>query len=164
MRLVSVKELRVDESALTGESLPSQKTDGLLAEETPLADRRNMAYASTLVLYGQATGIVVATGGSTEIGKISDLIASAHSLETPLTKKIAKFSTLLLYIILVLAAATFAVGMWRGGKLIEMFMATVVLAVGAIPEGLPAALTITLAIGVSRMAKRDAVIRRLPAV
>jgi len=164
MRLFSVRELRTDESSLTGESLPVEKISSILPKETTLADRRNMAYASSLVTYGQAEGIVTATGDRTEVGAISELIAAAPDLQTPLTKKMARFSTLLLYLILVLAGATFGVGVWRGEKAIDMFMSAVALAVGAIPEGLPAAITITLAIGVSRMARRRAVIRRLPAV
>ncbi len=164
MRLFSVKELRTDESALTGESLPVEKISGTLPKETTLADRRNMAYASSLVTYGQAEGVVTATGDGTEVGAISGLIAAAPDLQTPLTKKMARFSRLLLYVILILAGATFGVGVWRGEPTIDMFMSAVALAVGAIPEGLPAALTITLAIGVSRMARRKAVIRRLPAV
>jgi Ca2+-transporting ATPase len=164
LRLASVKELRTDESSLTGESLPVEKSAETLPIETTLADRRNMAYASSLVTYGQAAGIVVATGDRTELGKISELIAAAPDLQTPLTKKIARFSRLLLYLILILAGATFGIGVWRGEPAVDMFMSAVALAVGAIPEGLPAALTITLAIGVSRMARRRAVIRRLPAV
>lgn len=164
MRLLAVRDLRVDESALTGESLPVEKTKGELNHDTLLADRRNMAYASTLVTYGQGKGIVTATGDHTEVGRISELIASADKLATPLTRKIAHFSHILLYAILALAALTVAVGILRGQSLFDMFMAAVALAVGAIPEGLPAAVTITLAIGVSRMAKRRAIIRKLPAV
>ncbi|HPC42031.1 MAG TPA: cation-transporting P-type ATPase [Spirochaetota bacterium] len=164
MRLFSVKEFRADESALTGESLPVDKIAEALPKDTTLADRRNMAFASSLVTYGQAEGIVTATGDRTEVGAISGLIAAAPDLQTPLTKKMARFSRLLLFLILVLAGATFAVGVWRGEPAIDMFMSAVALAVGAIPEGLPAALTISLAIGVSRMARRRAVIRRLPAV
>jgi len=164
MRLLHVRDLRIDESALTGESLPVEKKEGVLAHDTPLADRNNMAYASSLVTYGQGTGIVTGTGDHTEVGRISELIAAADELETPLTRKIAQFSHILLYAILALAALTVAVGMLRGQTLFDMFMAAVALAVGAIPEGLPAAVTITLAIGVSRMAKRRAIIRKLPAV
>jgi Ca2+-transporting ATPase len=164
MRLMRVRELRIDESALTGESLPVEKKEGLLAQDTPLADRSNMAYASSLVTYGQGAGIVTGTGDHTEVGRISELIAAAEELETPLTRKISQFSSILLYAILALAALTVAVGMVRGQPLFDMFMAAVALAVGAIPEGLPAAVTVTLAIGVSRMAKRRAIIRKLPAV
>ncbi|MEW6594568.1 MAG: cation-transporting P-type ATPase [Thermodesulfobacteriota bacterium] len=164
LRLLRVRDLQVDEAALTGESLPVAKHDGLQGHETLLADRTNMAYASALVTYGQAMGIVTAIGDQTEVGRISQLIAEADELATPLTRKIAQFSNLLLYVILGLAAVTVAVGMLRGQSFIDMFMAAVALAVGAIPEGLPAAVTITLAIGVSRMAKRRAIIRKLPAV
>ena len=164
LRLIGTKELRIDESTLTGESVPVQKQSGMLARDTLLADRINMAYSSTLVTHGIATGVVVATGNNSEIGRINELIASADILATPLTKKIARFSGQLLYVILGLAAITFVVGILRGESWIEMFMAVIALAVGAIPEGLPAAVTITLAIGVAKMAKRNAIIRKLPAV
>ncbi len=164
MRLVSVKDLRVDESALTGESVPVDKKTDTLSEDTTVADRHNIVYASGLVTYGQATGVVFATGDRTEVGKISQLLSTTESLETPLTRNIARFSHVLLYAILGLAALTFAVGLLRGQSAFDMFMAAVALAVGAIPEGLPAALTITLAIGVARMARRRAIIRKLPAV
>ena len=164
MRLISVRELQIDESALTGESLPVQKKKDILDRDVMLADRRNMAYASTLVSFGQGMGVVVSTGDKTEVGRISQLISDTTVLETPLTKKISHFSHILLYVIIVLAGVTFAIGLLRGEDVVEMFMAAVALAVGAIPEGLPAAVTITLAIGVSRMAKRRAIIRKLPAV
>jgi magnesium-transporting ATPase (P-type) len=164
VRLIRCRDLQVDESALTGESVPVIKKEEALDPETILADRRNMAYAGTLVTYGQARAVVVATGDGTETGRISELIASAADLSTPLTKKIAAFSKVLLIAILVLAAFTFAVGLWRGENFVDMFMAAVALAVGAIPEGLPAAVTITLAVGVNRMAKKKAIIRKLPAV
>lgn len=164
MRILKVRELQVNESALTGESLPVAKNAEVLPEGTLLADRTNMAYTSALVTYGQGHAVTVATGDSTEVGKISELISSADDLATPLTKKIAHFSHFLLYIILGMAALTFLVGVLRNQSPVEMFMAAVALAVGMIPEGLPAAVTVTLAIGVSRMAKRRAIIRKLPAV
>ena len=164
IRLFKVRELQVDESALTGESIPAQKEDLVLDPETVIADRRNMAYSSTLVTYGSARGLVIATGDRTEIGRINELISSAEILATPLTKKIDSFSRIMLYVILGMAAFTFIIGFIRGQGVVEMFLASVALAVGAIPEGLPAAITITLAIGVSRMAKRNAIIRKLPAV
>ncbi|HCC54536.1 MAG TPA: carbonate dehydratase [Desulfobulbaceae bacterium] len=164
LRLFQVRDLQVAEAALTGESAPVAKDHGVHGHETVLADRRNMAYASTLVTYGQGRGIVTATGDATEVGRISQLISAAEALATPLTRKISEFSNVLLYIILSLAGMTIVVGLLRGQTFVDMFMAAVALAVGAIPEGLPAAVTITLAIGVSRMAKKRAIIRKLPAV
>ncbi|WFP49974.1 cation-transporting P-type ATPase [Methylomonas sp. EFPC3] len=164
LRLLQTRELKIDEAALTGESVPAQKQAQTLPAATLLADRTNMAYSSTLVSYGSALAVVVGTGDDTEIGRINRLIAAAEPLETPLTRKMSQFSQLLLWAIVACAALTFAVGVWRGESALDMFMAAVALAVGAIPEGLPAALTITLAIGVSRMAKRNAIIRKLPAV
>jgi len=164
LRLFQVRNLQVDESPLTGESVPVEKHADALALDTILAERKNLAFAGTLVTYGQAEGVVWAIGNQTEMGRIATLVSEAVNLATPLTKKIAHFSKILLIAILALSALTFAVGVWRGESLTAMFMAAVALAVGAIPEGLPAAVTITLAIGVSRMAKRRAIIRKLPAV
>jgi Ca2+-transporting ATPase len=165
LRLIRSRDLQVAEAALTGESVPVQKDGELvLAPETSLADRHNMAYASTLVTYGTGVGIVTAIGDHTEVGRISQLISSATELQTPLTRNIAQFSKLVLYAILALAAATFAIGVLRGQPVVDTFTAAIALAVAMIPEGLPAALTVTLAIGVSRMARRRAIIRKLPAV
>ncbi len=164
IRLITVKELQVDESALTGESVPVQKGPAALEVNATVGDRYNMAYSSTLITYGNGSGIVVNTGDRTEIGRINRLLSDVDILETPLTRKIHHFSKLLLYAILCMAGFTFVIGLLRGQTVVEMFMASVALAVGAIPEGLPAAITITLAIGVSRMAKRNAIIRKLPAV
>jgi cation-transporting P-type ATPase F len=164
MRLLKVRELQVNESALTGESVSVEKKTDTLPAETVLADRNNMLYTSGLVTYGQGRAVVVATGDATEVGKISEMISTAEDLATPLTRKIAHFSHFLVYVILGMATLTFVVGVIRGQSAVDVFMAAVALAVGAIPEGLPAAVTITLAIGVSRMAKRRAIIRKLPAV
>ena len=164
LRLLQSRNLQVDESALTGESLPVEKLSGVLDQDTSLADRANMAYSSTLVTYGTGVGVITETGDDTEIGRISELIAGAEVLATPLTRKIARFSRLLLYAILGLAAMTFLVGLWHGGTWIDLLMAAVALSVAMIPEGLPAVLTITLAVGVARMARRNAIIRHLPAV
>jgi magnesium-transporting ATPase (P-type) len=164
LRLLRTRELQVDESALTGESVPVQKQPEHLPRETLLADRSNMAYSSTLVTYGTGAGIAVATGDATEIGQINALIAGADTLATPLTRKIAHFSGILLWVILGLASLTLLAGWFHGIPLLDNFMAAVALAVGAIPEGLPAAMTIMLAIGVGKMARRHAIIRRMPAV
>lgn len=164
MRLVHARDLAVAEAALTGESVPVEKRIDPLDTATVLADRINMAYASTVVTYGSAVGVVTSTGANTEVGAISTLLADTVILATPLTKAIERFSNYLLVGIIVLAALTFAAGLLRGEPFLEMVLAAVALAVGAIPEGLPAAVTIILAIGVARMAKRRAIIRRLAAV
>lgn len=164
IRLIEVRDLKVDESMLTGESLATQKDISICSQNIILSDRKNMTFSGTYVTYGRARGIVVATANHTEIGKIAHLIQSTTDMDTPLTKKIASFSKLLLYVILALAAFTFLVGVLREHSAVDTFMASVALAVGAIPEGLPAAVTITLAIGVSRLASKNAIIRKLPAV
>lgn len=164
LRLVQEFELEADESSLTGESIPVAKDEIVLGDSTPVADRRNMVYSGTLVTNGTGTGVVVATGAETELGEIHRLVGTAANLATPLARKLARFSKVLTAAILGLAATTFAVGVFRGERPGDMLTAAVALAVGAIPEGLPAAVTITLAIGVNRMARRRAVIRRMPAV
>jgi len=164
LRLVNSRNLQVDESALTGESVPVEKSTAPLQPDAPLAERFNMAYAGSFVTFGQGSGIVVATAGNTEVGRISQTIEQRTNLSTPLTRKFDKFSKTLLYVILGLAALTLAVGLGQGQTFAEMFEAAVALAVSAIPEGLPAVVTVTLAIGVNRMARRHAIIRKLPAV
>ncbi|WP_448605009.1 cation-transporting P-type ATPase [Thermoleptolyngbya sp.] len=164
LRLVTARNLQISESALTGESVAVEKQVDPLAEDAPLADRRNMAYAGSFVTSGRGRGIVVAIANNTETGRISQLMQRQTNLSTPLTRKFEKFSKTLLYFILAVAALTFAVGLGYGNPWPDMFEAAVALAVSAIPEGLPAVVTITLAIGVSRMARRHAIIRKLPAV
>jgi Ca2+-transporting ATPase len=164
IRIINEKNIKVDESMLTGESVSVAKHNEIYSQDTTLNDRKNMLFSGTFVTYGRAKGVVVATSKYTQIGKIADLIDNTVSLETPLTQKISYFSKVLLVIILVLAALTFLIGILRENSIMETFMASVALAVGAIPEGLPAAVTITLAIGVSRMAKKNSIIRKLPAV
>lgn len=164
IRLYQCRDLQIDESTLTGESVAVEKRLGELAPDTVLGDRQNMAFAGTLVTYGTAQGIIVATGDNTQTGQIASMIAGATQLETPLTRKIHAFSQLLLWVILILAGATFFIGLGYGLPAADTFMAAVALAVAAIPEGLPAVVTITLAIGVRRMAKRHAIIRTLSAV
>jgi len=165
LRLVSVKALRIEEAALTGESQPVEKTTEAVDADTPLGDRYGMAYSGTVVVYGQATGIVVATSHKTELGKINQMIAGIQILSTPLLRQIDRFGRVLALAIIALSAATFVLGvLWRNHAPSEMFMMVVALAASAIPEGLPAIMTVTLALGVQRMARRNAIIRRLPAV
>lgn len=164
LRLFAVKNLQVDESALTGESVATEKKPDPAEEDTLLADRHNMGFATTVVTYGTAKGLVVATGDRTEVGKINQSIAAAEELDTPLTLKIKKFSHTLLWVILSLALLILVLAYLRGESLADAFMVAVALMVGAIPEGLPAAVTIMLAIGVAQMAKRQAIIRKLVAV
>ena len=165
LRMIRTKGLKIEEAALTGESVAIDKTFAPLPEETVLADRTCMAHSGTLVTYGQGTGVVIATGAETELGRISQLVANVEQLTTPLLSQMAQFGRWLTGAILVIAGATFAFGvMVQGYTATQMFMAAVGLAVAAIPEGLPAIMTITLAIGVQRMASRNAIVRRLPAV
>ncbi|MBK9136737.1 MAG: cation-transporting P-type ATPase [Betaproteobacteria bacterium] len=165
LRLVDVRELRVEEAALTGESLPVDKGTPAVAADASLGDRAGMVHAGTLVVYGQATGVVVATGGRTEIGQINRMLAGIRELNTPLLRQIDRFGHFLAATILAFSALTFVVGvLWRGHAPAEMFMMVVALAASAIPEGLPAIMTVTLALGVQRMARRHAIVRRLPAV
>ncbi|OGW43673.1 MAG: carbonate dehydratase [Nitrospirae bacterium RBG_16_43_11] len=164
LRLFKAKNLQIDEAPLTGESLPVSKATEAIDKELPVADRINMAFSGTLVTYGQGAGVVAATGDNTEIGRIAGMLQDVKETETPLIRKLDKFSKVLMVVIMSAAGLLFLFGVLRGNPAIEMFMAAVALAVSAIPEGLPAVMTITLAIGVKRMAARHAIIRRLPAV
>jgi magnesium-transporting ATPase (P-type) len=165
LRLIQTKNLQVDEAALTGESVPAEKSEAPVAADASLGDRASMAYAGTLVTSGRGTGLVVATAEATEIGRISAMVSRVETITTPLLRQLAAFSRGLSVAIVALAGVTFAFGLLvRGYSATEMFMAAVGLAVAAIPEGLPAIMTITLAIGVQRMARRNAIVRRLPAV
>lgn len=165
VRLIESRSLRVEEAALTGESEPVEKSASAVAGDAPIGDRSCMAYSGTLVVFGQGKGLVVATGDSTEIGRIGRMLADVVSLETPLLRQMAAFGRWLTLGVLVLAVLTIAFGVFvHGQSALEMFQAAVGLAVAAIPEGLPAIMTITLAIGVQRMASRHAIIRRMPAV
>ncbi|MBU1425365.1 MAG: cation-transporting P-type ATPase [Gammaproteobacteria bacterium] len=165
LRLLSVKNLRIEEAALTGESTAVEKDVAAVNGRAALGDRACMAYSSTLVVYGQGTGVVVATADNTEIGRISAMLQEVQSLTTPLLRQMETFGRWLTIAIMVLAALTFLFG-WlvHHFALGDMFLAAVSMAVAAIPEGLPAVLTITLALGVQRMAGRSAIVRRLPAV
>ncbi|MBE9214143.1 cation-transporting P-type ATPase [Plectonema cf. radiosum LEGE 06105] len=164
LRLVQARNLQANESALTGESVAVEKNPQQLNLDAALAERTNMAYAGSFVTFGTGKGVVVAIGDATETGRISQLMEQGNALKTPLTRKFDKFSRTLLYIILGIAALMFAVGLGYGYSWAEMFEAAIAFAVSAIPEGLPAVVTVTLAIGVSRMARRHAIVRKLPAV
>lgn len=164
LRLIAVKDLQIEEAALTGESVAVDKALPELLPTTPLGDRKNLAFAGSAVTFGQGRGVVVATGNHTEAGRIAGLMQSTVALETPLTRRIAQLSRALVWVILGVSAALFLIEVLRGRDWSDTFNGAVALAVGAIPEGLPAAVTILLAVGVSAMAKRNAVIRRLPAV
>ena len=165
LRLIDVKNFRTEEAALTGESVPADKSTGTLAANATVGDRDNMAFSGTTVVAGRATGIVVATGSDTELGRINQLLSSVSALETPLLRQIKKFGYSITAVIGVVAILVFAYGKWvKGMDFVELFQAVVAIAVSVIPEGLPALITITLAIGVQRMAQRNAIIRRLPAV
>ena len=165
LRLFSTKNLRVEEAALTGESEAIEKTTEAVPAKVTIGDRLCMAYSSTLVVYGQGVGVVVATSDQTEIGRISTLLEHVDTIETPLLRQLAIFGRWLSGLVIVLAIGMLSYGLILGDyHLGEMFMAAVGIAVAAIPEGLPAIMTITLALGVQMMAKRHAIIRRLPAV
>ncbi|XWK87773.1 MAG: HAD-IC family P-type ATPase [Phormidium sp.] len=165
LRLLKIRDLQIDESALTGESVAVEKevSEILLQPETPLAERENMAYAGGFVTFGQGTGVVIATGNNTETGKISQLLDQRVHLTTPLTRKFNQFSQNWLFFVLFMATLTFAVGLGQR-SFNDAVEAAVALIVGAIPEGLPAVITVTLAVGVNRMASRHAIVRKMPAV
>ncbi|WP_306602918.1 cation-transporting P-type ATPase [Azonexus sp.] len=165
LRLLDATNLRIEESALTGESVPADKHNQAVAIDAGLGDRFDMAYSGTLVATGRGHGVVTATGPNTELGRINRLIAEVESLQTPLTRQMAQFSKVLSIIIVVLALLMLAIGIGlHDFPLDEVFLAAIGFAVAAIPEGLPAILTITLALGVQRMALRNAITRQLTAV
>jgi Ca2+-transporting ATPase len=164
LRLAEAHNLRVDEASLTGESAPVTKTTDPLDDHAPLADRTCMAYAGTVVTYGRGQGLVVATGIQREIGRIAELLKQQPETTTPLQKRLAGFGKLLGILTLAICGLTFVLGVARGLPLWEMFMTAVSLAVAAIPEGLPAIVTVVLALGVYRMSRHRAIVRKLPAV
>ena len=165
LRILQAKGLRANEAVLTGESVPCDKSEDAVAADAPLAERRGMLYSGTLVASGTAVGLVVGTGTGTELGRISALLATVEATTTPLLRQIARFSHWLALVIVAFVVITFAIGvLWRGQAPAEMFMMAVALAASAIPEGLPAIMTITLALGVRRMARHNAIIRQLSAV
>jgi magnesium-transporting ATPase (P-type) len=165
LRLLECTELRIEESALTGESVPSEKSSAPVANDASVGDRLGMAYSGTMVTAGRGLGVITATGSATEIGRISRLIAEVQTLATPLTRQMAAFSKVLAVVIVGLAALMYAAGwLLHEFSTAELFLSAIGFAVAAIPEGLPAILTITLALGVQRMAARNAITRRLNAV
>ena len=165
LRLIDVKNLRVNEAALTGESVPAEKQTQPVHASAPVGDRTCMAYSGTVVTYGQGRGVVVATGSNAEIGRIGTMVAGVESLVTPLTLKLDQFARQITFVILCLGLLTFLYGHYVADMLaLDIFLAVVGLAVAAIPEGLPAIVTITLAIGTRIMARHRAIVRRLPAV
>jgi Ca2+-transporting ATPase len=165
LRLTEVSSLKIEESALTGESVPTEKSNAIITEENiVLNDMKNIAFSGTSVVYGRGEGVVISTGMKTEVGKIATLIHSVEDEQTPLQKNIAKTSKIITIGILIIAAITFIAGLLRGKEVIDMFMMAISLSVAAIPEGLPAIITIVLAIGVQKMAKENAIIRKLSAV
>jgi len=164
LRLLTVRGLQVEEAALTGESAPVSKGTDPVAVGAVVGDRTNMAFSGTLVTYGTASAVVVATGSATELGRVSAMLREATHLETPLMRQMAAVGKWLTVSIVVVAVLLLIVGLARGFHWIEAKLAAITLAVAAIPEGLPAIITIALAIGVRRMAARRAIVRRLPAV
>lgn len=166
IRLIETANLKIEESAFTGESVPSDKDSKIISEdkEVPIGDQHNMAFMSTLATYGRATGIVVSTGMDTEIGKIAKMLDQEEDNSTPLQKKLDKLGKTLGFLAIGVCIIMFIISMFQGRDFLEMFMTSISLAVAAIPEGLPAIVAIVLAIGVQRMAKENAIIRKLPSV
>ena len=165
MRLIDSANLKVQEASLTGESVPSEKdADDLLPLDCPLGDRSNMVYTSSIVTYGRATGIVVATGMNTQVGGIAEMLEEQDELDTPLKRKLNAVGKTLTIVGLIVCVMIFLIGALYQRPLIPQFLVAISLAISIIPEGLPATATIVMALGVQRMAKRNALVRNLPAV
>ena len=172
IRLITTKSLKIQEATLTGESVPAEKDAGAeLKDDCALGDRKTMAYSTGVVTYGRGSGIVVATGMQTEVGKIAGMLNTQEKNDTPLQKQLAKTAKLLSVIVLAIAAIIFVAGIINRGEgetlmasVVDSFMVAVAIAVAAIPEGLPAVVTIVLAMGVKKMSDRKAIVKNLPAV
>ncbi|MBY2123924.1 HAD-IC family P-type ATPase, partial [Clostridioides difficile] len=165
LRLIETSSLKIQEASLTGESVPSEKdADTILPKECVLGDRSNMAYTSSIVTYGRGVGVVVATGMDTEVGNIAHLLDSQDDFDTPIKRKLNTVGKTLSVIGIIVCVVIFAIGAFYQRPLLPMFMIAISLAISIIPEGLPATATIVMALGVQRMAKRNALIRKLPAV
>ena len=164
LRIIEAVNLKSQESALTGESVPVEKQETTITEDVAIGDRINMLFSSSLVTYGRGKAVVVATGMNTEVGKIADIINQTEDTATPLQKKLNQLGKTLGIVALLICVAIFGIGILYGKDPISMFMTAVSLAVAAIPEGLPAVSTIVLAIGVQRMVKRNSIVKKLPAV
>ncbi|MDE2117526.1 MAG: calcium-translocating P-type ATPase, PMCA-type [Betaproteobacteria bacterium] len=165
LRLIEAAQFKVDEALLTGESATVEKHSGTLENpDLPLADRKNMAYKGTIATYGRGRGVAIATGMATELGKIASLLESGEDTKTPLQKRLTSFGRHLSIMVLVICAIIFAVSLLRGEPVVLMLLTAISLAVAAIPEALPAVVTISLALGAHKMVKQHALIRRLPAV
>ena len=165
LRLLETSRLQIAEASLTGESVPVYKDENIVLDEnTLLGDRVNMAYSSTIVTYGSGMGIVVAIGMNTEVGKIANMLENADELDTPLKQKLNKIGKILSLFGIIISIIVFIIGLLYGKDIVEVLMIAISLAISVIPEGLPATATIVMALGVQRMAKKNALIRKLPAV